>query len=253
MTAAYQERSGPRLYVEPDLAAGAHVELGSAQTHYLRNVMRLGPGAGVLLFNGRDGEWSARIKDVHRNGCTLSAEQCLRRQQTEADVWLVFAPVKRARLDFIARHTTELGVAVLWPVYTQRCVVRRVNRDRLLANAIEAAEQSDRLTVPEIFPPVPLAQAIDAWPEGRRLYLCDETGGGRPVGDVFSEAPVGPAAILCGPEGGFAAAELDALRKRANVTSVGLGPRVLRAETAAFAALACWQALAGDWRRSAGP
>ncbi|HEY6716616.1 MAG TPA: RsmE family RNA methyltransferase, partial [Reyranella sp.] len=159
----------------------------------------------------------------------------------------------RARIDYIAEKATELGAAVLQPVLTQHTNVERVNVERLRANAIEAAEQTERLTVPDVRPPVDLARLLADWPAGRRLLMCDETGGGPPIAEVLSgldaSARLAPWAIVVGPEGGFAPAELAALRQITDVTAVGLGPRILRADTAALAALACWQALVGDWRR----
>ncbi len=246
-----QEHGGIRLWVEEALAPGQVIGLSAAQAHYLRNVMRLRAGAQVALFNGRDGEWLGRVDGIGKGWCSLSIGAQMRPQRAEADIWLVFAPLKRARLDFMAQHATELGVSALWPVFTRHTAVARVNRDRLHANAIEAAEQSTRLTVPEVFDPVPLDQAIAEWPAERRLFVCDESGAAVPAAEIFASQAAGPAAMLCGPEGGFAASELDGLRKLPFVTAVGLGPRVLRAETAAIAALACWQALAGDWRPSA--
>jgi 16S rRNA (uracil1498-N3)-methyltransferase len=161
--------------------------------------------------------------------------------------------VKRARIDYIAEKATELGVSVLQPVLTRHTAVERVNVDRLRANAVEAAEQTERLTVPEVREPIDLGKLLAGWPAGRRLLMCDETGGGPPIAEALSQlddaARAAPWAIVIGPEGGFADVELQALRRIKDVTSVGLGPRILRADTAALAALACWQALLGDWRR----
>ncbi|MDJ0893617.1 MAG: 16S rRNA (uracil(1498)-N(3))-methyltransferase [Alphaproteobacteria bacterium] len=250
MTATRQECDLVRLHVPDDLAADLVLGLSPGQAHYLRNVMRLASGADLALFNGRDGEWRARIDGIGKGWCSLVVRDQLRPQAEESDVWLVFAPVKRARLDFIAQHATELGVAALWPVFTRHTAVSRVNVDRIRANAVEAAEQCERLTVPEVFEPVPLDQAMAQWPTERCAFLCDESGSARPAAELFAGCAGAPAAVLCGPEGGFAASELDGLRKLPFVTPVALGPRVLRAETAAIAALACWQALAGDWHRS---
>jgi 16S rRNA (uracil1498-N3)-methyltransferase len=175
----------------------------------------------------------------------------LDRSEAQPDIGLrdLFA---RARIDYIAEKATELGAAVLQPVLTQHTNVERVNVERLRANAIEAAEQTERLTVPDVRAPVDLARLLTDWPAGRRLLMCDETGGGPPIAEVLSgldaSARVAPWAIVVGPEGGFAPAELAALRRIKDVTAVGLGPRILRADTAALAALACWQALVGDWR-----
>ena len=176
-----------------------------------------------------------------------------REQTAEPDLWLCFAPIKRARIDLIAEKATELGVAVLQPVLTQHTAVERVNVERLQAHAIEAAEQTERLTVPQVRAPIDLMKLLGAWPQGRRLLMCDETGGGPPIAEVLKAldetAHVAPWAVLIGPEGGFSGDELGHLGRIKDVTSVGLGPRILRADTAALAALAVWQALVGDWRR----
>lgn len=243
----------PRLFIEDDLAAGAALSLDGPRAHYLRDVLRLGIGAQVLLFNGRDGEWRATVTASAKRSLDLGIESQTRPQDSEPDLWLCFAPVKKARIDFIAEKATELGVSALLPVITRRTNVDRVNVERLRANAAEAAEQTERLTVPEVREPLDLGKLLDTWPGGRRLMMCDETGGGPPIGEALLQldeaARAAPWAIVIGPEGGFAETELQALRRIKDVTSVGLGPRILRADTAALAALACWQALVGDWRR----
>jgi 16S rRNA (uracil1498-N3)-methyltransferase len=242
-----------RLFVEADLAAGIEAPLGEAQVHYLRHVMRRPDGAPLLLFNGRDGEWQAVLAGRGKKSAVAEVGEQTRVQAAEPDVWLCFAPVKRARIDYIAEKATELGASVLQPVLTRHTAVERVNVERLRANAIEAAEQTERLCVPEVREPVDLARLLAAWPEGRRLLICDETGGGPPIaealGGLDAAARAAPWAIAIGPEGGFAAEELTALRRIKDVMAVGLGPRILRADTAATAALACWQALVGDWRQ----
>ena len=237
----------PRLFVNFDLASGATVGLDAAQAHYLRNVMRLQVGAEVALFNGRDGEWRATIAAIGRGAASASPHTRTREQTAGADIWLVFAPLKRSPIDFVAQKVTELGVTLLWPVITRRTIARRVNLRRMRSNAIEAAEQSGRLTVPEVREPASLATVLAQWPDDRILFCCDETGGGLPVTGAFGDARGRPAGLLVGPEGGFAKEELDALGKLSNVCRVSLGPRILRADTAALAALACWQALAGSW------
>jgi 16S rRNA (uracil1498-N3)-methyltransferase len=245
--------SATRLFTESGLSAGAVAELTEAQAHYLRHVMRRDEGAPLLLFNGRDGEWQATLGLRGKKGATARVTERTRPQAAEPDVWLCFAPVKRARIDWIAEKATELGVAVLQPVITRHTAVERVNVERLRANAVEAAEQTERLSVPEVRAPVELARLLADWPAGRRLLVGDETGGGPPIAEVLGgldeAARAAPWAILIGPEGGFAADELTALRRMKDVTAVGLGPRILRADTAALAALACWQALVGDWRQ----
>jgi 16S rRNA (uracil1498-N3)-methyltransferase len=242
-----------RLFIEADLAAGVEAPLGEAQAHYLRHVMRREEGAKLLLFNGRDGEWRGSLSLRGKKAAVVRVETQTRVQAIEPDLWLCFAPIKRARIDLVAEKATELGVARLQPVLTRHTAVERVNVERLRANAIEAAEQTERLTVPEVRPPLELGRLLDEWPVGRRLLMCDETGDGPPIVEALSAlesaAKSAPWAIVIGPEGGFAQAELEALRRMNNVTSVGLGPRILRADTAALAALACWQALLGDWRK----
>ena len=243
-----------RLYVEDDLAEGRSIGLDHARAHYLRSVLRLGRGAAVGLFNGRDGEWRARIDGLGKGWAPLLVESHLKAQDGIPDIWLLFAPIKRARIDFLAEKATELGVARLLPVSTRHTAVSRVNRERLAANAREAAEQCERLSVPEVAELRRLFDLLADWPSERRLLVCAEAGPSRPLAEVLAEAaggPRGPWALLTGPEGGFAESELDALRKLPFVTAVGLGPRVLRSDTAALAALACWQAVLGDGREAA--
>jgi 16S rRNA (uracil1498-N3)-methyltransferase len=209
----------------------------------------LGAGDEVLVFNGRDGEWRGRIEDLRKKGGALSLVERTRAQERSPDLWLAFAPAKRGTPELVARAATELGVSALQPVTTRRTVVGRVNTERLRANAVEAAEQCGRLTVPAVLKPIALDTLLADWPADRRLMLCDETGGGVPIAQALSaQDRAAPWAVLVGPEGGFDPSELDVLGKQPIVTSVGLGPRILRAETAAIAALACWQALVGDWR-----
>ena len=244
------ERPRPRLSVATSLAPGAEVELEAGQAHYLRSVLRLGPGAAVAVFNEADGEWLCRVAKIGKNGARLTVERQSRQPAPEdgRDLWLVFAPIKRARLDWLVEKATELGVSVLLPVWTARTQVERVNLERLRAHAIEAAEQSERLSIPELRSPEQLEQILAGWPADRRLIFCDESGVGEPLGDVAARFSPGPAALLVGPEGGFDQRELDAIGKLSFVTRIGLGPRVLRAETAALAAVAVFQAIAGDWR-----
>jgi 16S rRNA (uracil1498-N3)-methyltransferase len=239
-----------RLYTSAPLAAGAAVPLEAEQAHYLCNVMRAAIGSAVALFNGRDGEWRATIAEAGKKKALLAVESQLRPQGMEPDLWLIFAPVKRARIDFIAEKATELGVSVLQPVFTKHTVMSRVNDDRLRSIAIEAAEQCERLSVPEVRDPLSLDALLADWPEGRRLILLDEGGGGRPIAEALDDLPAGPTALLVGPEGGFAKTELDALRALSFAVPVGLGPRILRADTAVVAALSCYQAICGDWCRA---
>ncbi len=217
----------------------------------MRHVLRLMPGAAVAAFNESAGEWLCRLGDAGHGHATVAVERRLRSPEPENDLWLLFAPLKRARLDWLVEKATELGAAALVPVWTERTQPERLNRDRLQAIAIAAAEQSERLSVPEVFAPERLDRVLAAWPPARPLIVCDETGGGVPIAEALRGlSPGRPAALLVGPEGGFAETELDALGKLPIVSRVGLGPRVLRAETAAVAALAVFQAIAGDWRRT---
>jgi 16S rRNA (uracil1498-N3)-methyltransferase len=242
-----------RLFVEADLASGIEAPLNEAQAHYLRHVVRRADGAPLLLFNGRDGEWRATLALRGKKAAVAAVAERTRQQAAEPDLWLCFAPIKRARIDTVAEKATELGVALLQPVLTRHTAVERVNLERLRANAIEAAEQTERLSVPEVRTPMELTKLLADWPADRRLLMADETGGGPPIAEALGalddRARAAPWAILIGPEGGFAADELAAVRRMKNVTAVGLGPRILRADTAALAALACWQALVGDWRK----
>lgn len=241
------ERIETRLYVESDLAAGQVVGLDSPRAHYLRSVLRLRSGALVALFNGRDGAWLARIEGLGKGWASLSVEHLVSEQRAEPDIWLCFAPIKRARLDFLVEKAAELGVSRLQPVMTERTVVERVNLNRLRANVREAAEQSERLTLPEVMEPLPLPQLLDGWPGERDLLLCAEAGAARPLAEQLSDSGNRSLqALLTGPEGGFAQRELDLLAATDFVRPVGLGPRILRADTAALAALSCWQAWRGD-------
>ncbi len=240
-----------RLFVEAALAAGAGVDLTAPQAHYLVNVLRLGIGDEVAVFNGLDGEWLARIERPGKGRHRLAVGKRTRRQDAEPGPWLLFAPIKRAPVDLLARKATELGVSRLWPVFTRNTAVSRINLRRLRANAVEAAEQCGRLTVPEVKEPLALERVFAGWPEDRRLLVLDETGGGRPIAEALMAPDAGgtrgASAILAGPEGGFSRSEVDALAELPFASAVGLGPRILRADTAALAALACWQALVGDW------
>lgn len=237
-----------RLFVRADLGPDAPVALDADQAHYLAHVMRRDAGDDVALFNGRDGEWRAHILRLGKRGGEARAERCLRPQAAGPDVWLLFAPIKRARLDYLVEKATELGVAELHPVLTRRTAVERVNTDRLAANAREAAEQTGRLSVPVVHAPQALDAALADWPADRRLAVCDETGGGGPIVDVLGRLRGAQQrwAVAVGPEGGFDPAERAALVALPGAVPVGLGPRLLRADTAALVALACWQAVLGD-------
>lgn len=250
----------PRIFVKSDLIAGAPLALTSDQANYLFRVLRLKKGDDVRVFNGRDGEWTARIKEVMRSAGFLELVEQVKAQALIGDLHLLFAPLKKTRTDFVIEKATELGVSIIQPVITQRTQTVTVRTSRLSALAQEAAEQTERLDTPIIEEPVQLLQAIGEWREERRLIFCDEAGddegepwGGasgraKPIFDAISDLKDGPAAILVGPEGGFTPEERARLREQPFAIPVSLGPRILRAETAVVAALAVWQAVRGDWR-----
>jgi 16S rRNA (uracil1498-N3)-methyltransferase len=249
---AMSERGGTRVYMTEPLVPGTVVELAPEQAHHLRTVLRLGSGDGVAAFNATDGEWLCNIIEIARDRGRLAVGHLIRRAEAEPDLWLLFAPIKRARLDWLVEKATELGVSELLPVWTRRTQIERLNLDRLRLHAIAAAEQSERLSVPALHEPQALDRVLALWPAERRLVVCDETGAGEPIGEAAARLGPEPMALLTGPEGGFAETELDHLGKLSFVTRVGLGPRVLRADTAALAALAVLQAGAGDWRHTRG-
>jgi 16S rRNA (uracil1498-N3)-methyltransferase len=237
-----------RLFVGGDLAPAAVIEADRAQANYLLNVLRLRGGAVVLLFNGRDGEWRARIVENGRKACRLAIEEKVREQTAAPDLHYLFAPLKHARLDYMVEKAVEMGAGRLMPVITAFTQPSRVNLDRMRANAIEAAEQCGILALPAIDPPRRLAEVMANWDGGRRLIFCDEAApAGSPIA-ALAELPPAPAALLVGPEGGFSPAEREDLLARPYVTAISLGPRILRADTAAVAALALVQASIGDWR-----
>lgn len=242
-----------RLFVEDDIAMGQTLLPGSDQQHYLLNVMRLGDGDAVTIFNGRDGEWHATLHRDGKRSCHLLAQHQTRPQKASPDLWLIFAPVKKARLDFIAQKASEMGCRRIWPVRTDHCQVTRVNDDRMMANAIEAAEQTERLDVAEILPFTPLSEALAACGEDRTLLFCDEASAddadANAIARLAAAVPIDRAAVLIGPEGGFSAAERAHLSGVRNSLKLSLGPRILRADTAAIAALTCFQAVCGDWAR----
>lgn len=276
-------RAAPRLFVEDRLATGGTLSLDGPRAHYLLTVMRLKAGDSVSLFNGRDGEWSARIIEAGRDTCRLAVEARTRPQEQSTDLWFLPSPVKRGPFELMVEKAAELGVSSIRPIITEHTQRSKVNTDRLRTIALEAAEQSGRLSVPEVSEPRPLADHLADWPAGRRLLFCDESGEAPPlaevltgrtdtagkvvggvsqlVGDVLDGilgpgglggAPAPPDrppwAILIGPEGGFSPEERKRLRAHGSVVAASLGPRVLRADTAAIAALSLWQALLGDWR-----
>ncbi len=234
-----------RLFVDQPLSPGQAVRLSADQTHYLTGVMRLAVGAAVLLFNGRDGEWRAVLAETARRGAVLVCEAVVRPLAMPPDLWLIFAPIKKARTDFIVEKAVELGVRRILPVQTRHTNSERIRQDRLQAHATEAAEQCGATYVPEVADLQPLDRMLAAWPDGRQLLWCDEAAAGQPAQITKGGSP---AAILIGPEGGFAETEATRLRGMTGVTAISLGPRILRADTAAVAAITLWQAACGDWR-----
>ena len=249
-TGAYQPKT--RLFVDtPALRPGMGVVLNAKQTHYLKAVLRMEAGARLLLFNGRDGEWQARVERLAKKDGLVQVEQQSQAQERVPDLWLCFAPIKRDRVDYLVEKATELGVAHLRPVITQRTIAERVNIARLRAHAVEAAEQCGRTHVPDIAEPLRLDQLLGDWPAARRLMFCDEMRQGPAASQALAQADSQPAAkplaIRTGPEGGFALGERQARAAHQAAVPVHLGPRILRADTAALAAIALWQAVLGDW------
>ncbi len=237
-----------RLHVPQPLSAGAAVAPTLDQSRYLTQVMRLKTGDDLLVFNGQDGEWRCVVAEVLKKGVILKAQELVRPQTFGPDLDLIVAVVKKARVETIVEKAAELGARRVRLTLTQRTNTDRIRLDRLDAIAEEAAEQTGRLDVPVIDDPVKLSDILDGWEDGRRLMFCDETGGA-PVMTALKDTAPGPWAILIGPEGGFSPEERDRLRALPFTTAVSLGPRILRADTAAIAAMTLWQAAAGDWER----
>lgn len=237
-----------RLYVEAPLSDGARVVPDEGQMHYLLHVMRAQVDDRITLFNGRDGEWLARLSEKTKRACVLVCERRTEEQGEVPDLWLAFAPIKKTPADYVVQKATELGVRALLPVFTRRTIAARINLERVRANAIEAAEQSGRLSVPEVREPLSLDAFAAQWPKERRLLFCDEAGDAPPIAAALAKESDGPFAVITGPEGGFDPRERDLLRAQPFVRPVSLGSRILRADTAALAALAVWQSVKGDWR-----
>lgn len=237
--------STPRLHLDDYLSEGVTLPGTPAQAHHLGTVLRRGPGDAVAVFNARDGEFTARIATLRKDRCGFEIGARLRAPAPEPDLRLLVAALKRDALDWVAEKATELGASVIQPVITRRTIVDRVNTERLAAIARGAAEQCERLSVPAVLPAVPLHAALDAW-DGAPVFVAAERRGAAPLARAAAGRRL-PCGWLVGPEGGFDAAELDDATRRAFVTPVALGPRILRAETAAVAGLAVLQALAGDW------
>ena len=247
-TPAWPPRSLQRLFVRGPLGAGAVVAVEGGQAHYLANVMRMGPGHQLLLFDGVSGEWLAEVVAASKKQVTLSVREATRAQEDTPDLALAFAPIKKGRIDWLVEKAIELGVARLQPVITRRTIVDKINLERMRSHIVEAAEQCGRTSIAAIDEPVKLEAYLRGFEGGRTLYFADETGGA-PARVSF--AP-GPATILTGPEGGFTLEEAAAIRALPSATAISLGPRILRAETAALAAVGVWMAMAGDWDRSEG-
>jgi 16S rRNA (uracil1498-N3)-methyltransferase len=246
----YDFRS-PRLFVDTPLAPGAKVELQRAQAHYLVNVLRLGAGRTVLVFNGRDGEWLAKIAPQGRKSASLQVVEQTRPQPSDGNLHYHFAPLKHARLDYLVQKAVEMGVSRLQPVITRHTQAERINLERMRANCIEAAEQCGVLNVPEVLAPVPLPKLLETLEPDRLLVFCDEAAEVRDPITALREAGLSSpdaVALLIGPEGGFSEEERAALLRLPCVVRLALGPRILRADTAAVAALALVQAVLGDWR-----
>jgi 16S rRNA (uracil1498-N3)-methyltransferase len=245
-TPAWPPSSLPRLFVAQTLAGGASVTLDGPSANYLAAVLRLSPGDQVKLFDNETGEWLAEISEAGKKRVTLRITAHLREREPVPDLWLLFAPIKRGRIDWLVEKATELGVARLVPVITRRTIVDRLNTDRLRAHVVEAAEQCERTALPELAEAEKLERVLVSWPADRALLFADERGGA----PLAAAAAPGPAAILIGPEGGFTDEERNAIRAHPSARAVSLGPRILRADTAALAALSVWMAAAGDWGRA---
>jgi 16S rRNA (uracil1498-N3)-methyltransferase len=245
---AVRDYTSQRIYLEAPLAAGVSVVCTPEQANYLRSVLRLPAGAEVLVFNGRDGEWRARLGHDGKRGAALEVLMGTRGQGTAPDLWYVFAPLKRSRLDYMVQKAVEMGASRLVPVLTQHTQAERVNLDRMRANAIEAAEQCGILTIPSVAAPEKIATLLSGWPSERHLIFCDEGAAlANPIEALRRLLP-GPLAVLVGPEGGFSEAERTQISGKPFALAISLGPRVMRADTAAVAALAVVNAVLGDWR-----
>lgn len=245
-TPAWPPRSAPRLFVQPTLALGQTRVIDGNAAHYLAQVMRVAPGDAVILCDDVSGEYAARVVSVAKRAVTLDIAQHLRPRETVPDLWLCIAPVKKPHFDLIIEKATELGVDRIVPVLTRRCVVDKINMERVQTIASEAAEQCARTALPTIAPLITLPKLLADWPADRALFFADEQGGD--IAATAFAAHTGPAAQLIGPEGGFDETERAQVRALASARPVSLGPRILRAETAAIAATALWMATAGDWR-----
>ncbi len=244
-TPAWPPKSTPRVFLDDIVSLGEAIRLDGPVAHYLLSVMRLKQGSAVKLFDDRSGEYLATITNAGKRDLTLSVDAHLRPRDDVPDLWLCQALIKKDRFDWVVEKSCELGIAHFVPILTSRCVVDRVKEDRLRGHMIEAAEQCERTALPSIAPLEKLSQMLKNWPTDRHLYYCDERGG-----ISFSKALMnqsGPAAILVGPEGGFTDQEIALLSHHSNAVAVSLGPRILRADTAAVTAISVWMAINGDW------
>lgn len=244
-TPAWPPKSAPRLFVTERLAAGAAVRIEGNPAHYLARVMRVGTGDIVILCDDVTGEWAAKVSDVGKRDVLLEVGEMLRPREAVPDLWLCPALLKKDRFDLVLEKATELGAALIQPVVTRRCVADKLNLERAKAITVEAAEQCARTALPALAEPAKLDALLASWPEDRALFFADENGG-EPAATVFAQHR-GPAAILIGPEGGFDEAERERVRAHSQARPISLGPRILRGETAALAALAVWMAVSGDW------
>lgn len=245
---AVHDFTAQRLFVEAELRTGIEIPCTGEQANYLRNVLRLGAGAEILIFNGRDGEWRAQLAVEGKRSCTLRPVEQVREQEAGPDIHYLFAPLKRARLDYMVQKATELGVAALRPVLTRHTVAERVNLGRMRSNVIEAAEQCGILRIPEIAEPERLDRVLAHWNGDRPLIFCNERAPIKSPIEALGALQPGPVGVLIGPEGGFSAEEREQLIALPFVVQVSLGPRIMRADTAAVAILALVNAVLGDWR-----
>lgn len=245
---AIRDLTSQRLFIDAGLSAGAEIVCDPGQTNYLVNVLRMKAGGKLLVFNGREGEWRAVIAEAGKRRCVLGIEECVRAQEGGPDLHFVFSVLKRTKIEFVAQKATELGVSLIQPVVSEHAQVHRINDERMAANVIEAAEQCGILRVPRVEPLKALEDVLAQWPDGRALVFCDEAA---PIADpitALGEIPAGPVGVLIGPEGGFSQRERARISAMAQARAISLGPRIMRADTAAIAALALVNAVLGDWR-----
>ena len=250
-TPAWPPRSAPRLFVQDELRGGLALDVAGPQAHYLGKVMRVAMGDVVVLCDDMTGEWAAEVRETGKRSVTISVTEKLRVREEVPDFWLCPALLKKDRFDLVLEKATELGVRRIAPVLTRRCVADKLNADRAAAIVTEAAEQCARTALPKLEPVRKFASLLDGWPDDRTLFFADEQGG-KPAAEIFAATP-GPAALLTGPEGGFDDAERSALLAHPKVLPITLGPRILRGETAAIAAISLWMGTAGDWQHGASP